>query len=213
MAMTKRQLQSGKNFLSINPDALDYLARTRHAEVVCYLDYDGVLQSDRVYRHPKGGIYVGQTDSMGSSLFEHVGELVRALEPYPDIRIVLSTDWVRKLSFTRAKSYLPDALSVRVIGATYHSFAHGRDSALKFVHNDSSRATQILADVQRRKPKFWFAIDDDTVDWPKHLAKNLVECEGSTGLGSPKALEALGRILDNIRESRRVRVDVPSFRR
>nr|MDW3662817.1 HAD domain-containing protein [Paraburkholderia terrae] len=57
----------------------------------------------------------------GHRLFEHVGLLEKVLLPYPDLRIVLSTSWVRVYkSVARVARKLPPELRARVIGATYH---------------------------------------------------------------------------------------------
>jgi hypothetical protein len=59
---------------------------------VCYLDFDGVLNSDAVYKVRGRGIVVRD-----SELFEWAHFLEEALVPYPHLRIVLSTSWVREL--------------------------------------------------------------------------------------------------------------------
>jgi hypothetical protein len=45
---------------------------------------------------------------------------------------------------------------------------------------------QIWADVQRRKPSQWVALDDDADGWPEWARSNLVECDGATGLSCPR---------------------------
>jgi len=87
---------------------------------VLYLDFDGVLHREDVYRHPKRGIYLGLKGAR-HALFEHAGLLEELLQPYPDVGIVLWTSWVRVLSFSKARCRLPVALSERVVGATFHS--------------------------------------------------------------------------------------------
>ena len=54
---------------------------------------------------------------------------------------------------------------------------------------------QILADVRRRKPRHWIALDDDVEDWPSKAINNLVACEGTTGLSSPVVRRELRRKL------------------
>jgi hypothetical protein len=85
---------------------------------ICYVDYDGVVHVNSVYQSPKRGIYIGSTP--GHTLFEWLPILDELLAPYPDVKIVLSTSWVRARSFEYAKSKLPPSLQARVIGATFH---------------------------------------------------------------------------------------------
>jgi hypothetical protein len=63
---------------------------------VLYLDFDGVLHPEDVWRRPGWGPYVASPP--GHQLFEHADLLVELLAPYPDLRIVLSTSWVRVLN-------------------------------------------------------------------------------------------------------------------
>lgn len=92
--------------------------RQRTAEKVLYLDFDGVLDDDEVYVHPRRGIYIA---TPGRMLFESEPILEALLAPYPDVAIVLATSWVRVLTFHRAKTHLSPALQQRVIGTTFHS--------------------------------------------------------------------------------------------
>lgn len=164
---------------------ISYLSRTQAADAVLYLDYDGVLHHDAVYRHHRRGIYIDQERASGHRLFEYAPLLERALAPYPDLRIVLSTTWVRVLGFQRARDRLPTALADRVIGATFHSQAHGQSPMHTDAFLEMSRGEQVWADVTRRRPKRWLALDDAVDDWPVELADKLVACDSSCGLGDP----------------------------
>ncbi len=57
---------------------------------ILYLDYDGVLHPEDVWRHPKRGIHFGSAGA-GHRLFEHAGLLDEVLRPYPQVRVVLYT--------------------------------------------------------------------------------------------------------------------------
>jgi len=85
----------------------------------------------------------------GINLFEWAPLLVEYLAPHPDVRIVLSTSWVRVLSFSRARAWLPAALAKRVIGATWHS-AINQDWWLGL-----SRYDQISRHAQRHRIARW----------------------------------------------------------
>src|ERR1700733_9510257 len=86
---------------------------------VLYLDFDGVLHPENVYVRPGRGPYI--ESPAGHELFENIGLLKKVLLPYPDLRIVLSTSWVRVYkSVARVARKLPPELRNRVVGATYH---------------------------------------------------------------------------------------------
>ena len=84
---------------------------------VCYCDFDGVTHDDAVYWSRHGGI---QMRTPGRTLFEWLPVLEELFAPYPDLKIVLSTSWVRVKGFDFAKRQLTPGLQARVIGATFH---------------------------------------------------------------------------------------------
>ena len=158
------------------------------AKRILYLDYDGVGHDEEVYRHPKRGIYIAKP---GRRLFEWMPVLVDLLAPHPDVKIVLSTSWVRMLGFDRARSYLPPALQERVIGATFHNRHMRKD---EFIH--LPRGQQIAQDVFRRAPQSWFAIDDDHIGWPEWCRDNLIRTDGARGLSDPFIQYAIATMLE-----------------
>src|SRR5438132_6554545 len=93
-------------------------SRDKGPSRVCFLDFDGVLHVDTVFWSAKRGIYIG---TPGRVLFEWAPILEQLLEPHPDVKIVLSTSWVRIRSFNYAKKQLSPMLQERVIGATFHN--------------------------------------------------------------------------------------------
>lgn len=157
---------------------------------VLYLDFDGVL-------HPEDVCLVKNKPVLfrdGMSLFEWAPLLENALEPFPDVRVVLSTTWVRVKSFAYAKKQLPDGLQKRVVGATWHSqMRHGAGWYSKY-HNpwsDKTRHSQIVEDALRRRlGNRWVALDDDREGWNPDMLDNLVSCDPMLGLAEPgKSLE------------------------
>lgn len=157
---------------------------------VCYLDYDGCLHDDEVYWSPQRGIFI---KTPGRSLFEWMPILEELLEPYPDIRIVLSTTWVRMKSFKFAKKHLSPTLQSRVIGATYHR-REMRGKGFEYL----PRGVQVWEDVVRRKPTNWFAIDNDDFGWPAWCRDKLAKAEDHLGLSDPKVQETIRRMLMNL---------------
>jgi hypothetical protein len=151
---------------------------------VVYLDFDGVIHHEAVYISHKRGIYIDQTIAPGAVLFEWAPILVDALQPYPNVKLVLSTSWCRQPGFSRAKKRLPIELHNRVVGGTYHRDFHGSDPWWDHEFTQTTRASQILADVSRRKPRRWIAVDDDVDHWPVEYLDHLVPCDGVLGLSS-----------------------------
>ncbi|WP_458068475.1 HAD domain-containing protein [Rhodanobacter sp. BL-MT-08] len=151
-------------------------------EKVIYLDFDGVLHPDEAYQDDKGRVYLRGP----GKLFEYAPVLVEALALYPDLRIVLSTSWVRMKSYSWVCRHLPEGLRKRVIGATWHSrFKHDYDETLWW--RDASRYRQIKRDLLRRMPAYWLAIDDDMEGWPENEMDRVVYCDPENALGGEQA--------------------------
>ena len=126
--------------------------------LILYLDFDGVLHHENVLWHPRLGAYLSAPE--GYTLFQHALLLEQLLEPYPEVRIVLSTSWVRRYGCSRTAKNLRPSLRARVIGATFHS----RMEKEPFLA--APRGMQVWSDVLRRKPRDWLALDDDYLHWP-----------------------------------------------
>ena len=154
-------------------------------ELVLYLDFDGVLHNENCLWHPRRGPYLDAPD--GHTLFEHAPLLADILAPFPEIKIVLSTSWVRQYGCTGTAKKLPPDLRNRVIGATWHS-------AYKHLEQEwisAPRGMQIWGDVQRRHPLAWLAVDDDHFGWPKWALDNYVKTDAADGISNPRVLAVL----------------------
>jgi len=157
---------------------------------VIYCDYDHVLQGEVLrYRKPPSL----RPETAGLTLFQNAPILVRLLDPYPDLKIVLSTRWVKDLGFGHARGYLPQALQQRVVGATLHKRHMRKDEFANL-----TRYEQIMADVQRRRPARWLSIDDDLQGWPEHALQHIVPMPLVLGLSSPAAALELQRRLAKV---------------
>ena len=142
--------------------------------MIIYLDFDGVLHHENVvWIHGKG---IRMCEA-GHALFEWEPVLVQLLAPYPQVRIVLSTSWVRVKSFSHAKGRLSKPLSSRVIGSTFHSAQMDRDEFSRM-----SRGGQVVADATRRQNSNWLALDDDGDGWPIAHRKRLVHTNEEFGI-------------------------------
>ena len=80
---------------------------------------------------------------------------------------------------------LPTSLRSRFIGGTYHKGVHGVDPWNQSMFRGTPRGVQIQQDAQRRKPRYWFALDDDLEDWPAAYRHHLIACDGTKGLSDP----------------------------
>ena len=151
-------------------------------EVVLYLDFDCVLHQEDVWWHPSRGAYM---NTPGYTLFEHAHLLEDVLSSFPEVRIVLSTSWVRVRSFSPATKRLSPGLRSRVIGATFHTQLNAG------IFQDLPCGVQVLNDVARRKPRCWLALDDDVEGWPSKSMGHLVQTDEVLGISAPSVLENL----------------------
>ena len=162
---------------------MDALPRWQGGSVL-YLDLDGVLHPEDVWRRPGTGPYVASPP--GHVVFEHAALLERCVEPYPEWRIVLSTSWVLVFrSVRKVARRLPPALRRRVVGATFH----GRMDPVWF--RSMPRGVQVWGDVCRRQPEAWLALDDDDAGWPAVCRDHLVRTDPVLGISAPAVLMEL----------------------
>lgn len=147
-----------------------------------FLDFDGVLHPDCVFRVPGRGLVLR---AEGHQLFESAPILEAILSPYPKVQIVLSTSWVRILGFDRTVSRLPAPLNKRVVGATWHSQMDQQEWIAR------SRCEQVLQYAVRHRLRAWIAIDDDDDHWHCAWRHALVRTDGDHGLSDIEAQEVL----------------------
>ena len=147
-------------------------------ELVLYLDFDGVLHHENCRWHPGQGPSLSAPDRY--SLFQHNDLLAQILAPYPQVSIVLSTTWVIRYGSATTSARLPFSLQARVIGDTFNSRQTSID---EFLH--LQRGRQVYADVLRRRPRDWLALDDDNEGWPAAHAKRLIKTHSYEGLSAP----------------------------
>lgn len=159
------------------------LTTTQFQQELLYLDFDGVVHTHDVWFTAHGPA-LGDA-SAGHTLFEHAGLLAKVLVPYPQVKVVLSTAWVRRYGIRAAVDALPEPLAERVIGATFDPQRH----TVAFAH--VARGYQVAADVSERAPRVWLALDDDVRDWPDEHRVNLVTTDPVLGISAPSVLAEL----------------------
>jgi len=145
--------------------------------LVLYLDFDGVLHHENCLWHPRRGPFLKAPK--GHILFQHADLLAQILSPYPQVKIVQRTSWVRSYGCHGAAKRLPLTLRERVIGGTFHS----RMNENEFVA--APRSMQVWGDVSRRKPQDWMALDDGYLHWPAWCRKNYIQTPEVEGIGDP----------------------------
>ena len=157
-------------------------------QLLLYLDFDGVLHHHDVWWHERIGPYMRAPEEY--KLFQHLPLLEAVLAPYPSVKIVLSTSWVRRYGCAKAAKQLGPRLRQRVIGATFHSrMSEDLFTALP-------RGKQVWDDVQRRSPLGWIALDDDDHGWPPEYAGHLVKTHPKEGLSCRNAQQAFRAALE-----------------
>lgn len=144
-------------------------------DLVLYLDFDGVLHHENVKWTPQTGPYLDAPARY--KLFQHAKLLAQMLEPYPAIKIVLSTSWAHRYGLCHATSRLPDAIVPRVIGSTY-------DAGLKYLEDFLAmpRGMQVAGDAANRHPRDWLALDDNEEGWPLEHAHRHVHTHMYEGI-------------------------------
>jgi hypothetical protein len=154
-----------------------------------FLDFDGVLHPEPVWRPRGRPIELDSTHrAAGRELFDRAAALAAALAGV-EVRVVLSTSWVRVLGYARASKRLPPALASRVVGATYHSRAADRWS-----WDHLTRWEQIRCYVGRHHLTHWLAIDDDDDGWPASERHRLVWTLPNRGAADDDIVELVRRL-------------------
>lgn len=150
---------------------------------VLFLDFDGVLHPDDVYRTRNGLVLRAP-----GQLMMHTGILIEILKEFPQVKISLSTSWVRILGYRRACAALPPELRALTVSSTWHS---RMPRAPLEGYDMYSRYQQILAAVTRAGLTNWIALDDDPFEsWPDH-DRRLVRTDPVLSLSSASSQEEL----------------------
>lgn len=156
-----------------------------------YLDFDGVLHPTGICRHYQTG-EVSCDD--GGPLFRWL-PILESLLGDRQVDIVLSTSWVFAFGFERTMSYLTEAITSRVIGATWQET---EDINKKYHYAGQYRCDQILDDSVRRGLlyKDWLAIDDEIETVSQHMRPQFAPCYPWKGLSDPETQNYVRRWLD-----------------
>lgn len=152
---------------------------------VLFLDFDGVLHPDAVYLSRQGPVLRTEGE-----LFMWAPVLADILEHFNEVSLILSTSWVRNLSYKRALSFLPPDLGKRVAGATWHS-SMARDWVDESKWDGRTRYDQISRFAARAQLVNWVSLDDDPEGWGATAQHRLVACNPDLGLSDPQTQRLL----------------------
>lgn len=154
---------------------------------ILYLDYDGVLHPADVRVSPtdrRPQVYINGRPA-SRPLFEHLPLLEALLEPFPAVRIILSTSWVREFGYEFALEQLTLGLRARVIGAT--------------LYPAPARFFCIQIDAEERGIARWLALDDDLNMWPEaEMPRVVAPTDRMLGLAQPGIAEQLSAALKKL---------------
>ena len=134
--------------------------------MILFLDFDGVLHhenvtvkrcssSSRRYLKAHEARFLTRDGKLvkGKDMFEHADRLAAVLEPFPNVRIVISSTWREHFCPEKILQFLPATLAARVIGHTPLCDKFG---------GVGSRLSEILAYLEGNglvgEP--WIALDD-----------------------------------------------------
>lgn len=172
--------------------------------ILLFLDFDGCVHSNEVFMQrysPADALnlsaeqrrfFVSKYNLLvtGENLFEHCDRLAVALEPFPEVKIVISSTWRQYFEIDALKAFLPTALAERVIGVTPQFFS--RDST-------SQRMREIGSFLESYKYPQWIALDDSQYpflisDGNGRCRKNLLLLDSKEGFTDAAAVELNKRL-------------------
>lgn len=146
---------------------------------VLFLDFDGVL-------HPVGEPAIDENFQLidNEALFVWLPILESLLVPFPDVRIVVSSDWRRLFD---------DQCLIRLLGPLGSRFAGVVETY------GASRSEEILGEVQRRLLARWIALDDHpSVTVGSRTDVRFIACASDGGISDQKTQRRLERMLNSL---------------
>ena len=147
---------------------------------VLFLDIDGVLHRG-VARRAGNRVMSSSPDI---KLFEYLPVLDDLLSPYPDVEIILSSDWSLVFGTDATRNAMPSSgVRERIVGATSDGCIFDPR-----VWPVLPRGAQVLDYLARNKLRRWLAVDDRT-DGFEAFRHRLIHCQTEVGLGDPAVVD------------------------
>jgi hypothetical protein len=164
-----------------------------------FVDFDGTLHVGNAYIDKNNEI----TLDSGRTLLEFAPLLAELLAPYPDVEIVLTTSWARRLPEERVIAYLPLELRRRVVGTT-------RTIKLRrsYVLDGTERTDIIRSYAYGKRLKHWLAIDDAVFGAerfgrePGELVEHFLLLDSRSGISNSNALSRIAKWLTEVHAAR-----------
>lgn len=167
---------------------------------VLYLGLSGVTHPSATTYHLVRG---ADPWSNGHTEYEAGPWLAHALEPWPDVRIVLTSTQPWKHGLLAVLERMP-MLAEKVIGFTFADLTTqpvrsvrtraGASRRRSFSSEDYWRMNKsdiVGAHVGWLKPDAWVAVDDDDILWRQELASHVCIVDGCEGLMHPAEQDRL----------------------
>jgi len=132
--------------------------------MILFLDFDGVLHTDPCFDEAR--------------LFACAPDLAQALEPFPEVRIVLSTSWRSQRTLAEMVQPLPDGLRRRVVDATPLVTSADTPAALRPYRRHAECTTWLRCQGHELTP--WVALDDRPSLFAPHC-EHLILCDSNVG--------------------------------
>ena len=117
-----------------------------------YVSFGGVLNIG----HGLVDVHGEVTLDSGRMLFKYAPYLIDVLEPWPNIQLVLTTYWLRKLGPEKIIGLLPTELIRRVVGTTKDT-----PPRLGELRDGSARACIPIRHARKHGMSRWLALDDE----------------------------------------------------
>jgi HAD domain in Swiss Army Knife RNA repair proteins len=143
-----------------------------------YLNFGGVVQVGHGLVDRDG---VVSLDS-GRQVLEFAPTLVEILNPWPDVQLVLTTDWIRTVGLERTKCLLPVPLRARVLDTIL-----AYRPRLSELLDGSAKTRAILAHSRLHRVLAWLAIDDETFGVPVEYEQHFLRTDPDHALGCASA--------------------------
>lgn len=175
--------------------------------MLLFLDFDGVLHHENVTLkrcHTTARRYLKEDERRfltregklvkGKNLFEHADRLAVALEPFPNVRLVISSTWREHFHPDPLLRFLPPALADRVIGHTPFCSPD---------NDDGARLIEVLAYLKGSGLALepWIALDDQARlfwDADRNIPDNLFLLKGDEGFTDAAAVVLSQRLREKL---------------
>jgi len=159
--------------------------------MILFLDFDGVLHEDPCFDE--------------SRLFARAPGLAQALEPFPEVAIVLSTSWRTHWTLAEMSRPLPEALRQRVVDATPQISPSDVPAALRPYRRQAECSCWLRQHAREKSP--WVALDDRPSLFAPYC-EQLIVCDSNVGFVDATARRLHSALL-RARFRRGMPVDAP----